>query len=160
PGRVIQSSARRAHALSTLISAIQGGCMSLPSSRASRALLALAVLSVSIFGGSLSANAGNNSVRTAALPTLVKSPPASVLANAQGMTLYVFAEDKKNTSNCYDTTAFKCATLWPPATVAKGTTVPKTISGIPGTFGTATRKDGSLQLTYDGAPLYTWIKDK
>ncbi len=134
--------------------------MSLPSPRASRALLALTVVAAGVFGSGLAANAGSTGTRPSALPTLDKSAPASVLVNAQGMTLYVFAHDKMNTSNCYDTSAFKCATLWPPATVAKGTTVPKTIPGIAGTFGTTKRKDGTLQLTFDGAPLYTWIKDK
>jgi hypothetical protein len=34
------------------------------------------------------------------------------------------------------------------------------MQGIPGKFGTTMRKDGTRQLTYDGAPLYTFIKDK
>lgn len=38
--------------------------------------------------------------------------------------------------------------------------MPATLPGIGGTFGAATRADASSQLTYDGAPLYTWIKDK
>jgi len=38
--------------------------------------------------------------------------------------------------------------------------VPATMPGVKGTFGTTTRAGGVKQLTYDGAPLYTWIKDK
>jgi predicted lipoprotein with Yx(FWY)xxD motif len=32
--------------------------------------------------------------------------------------------------------------------------------GVSGTFGTTMRKNGARQLTYDGAPLYTFVKDK
>jgi predicted lipoprotein with Yx(FWY)xxD motif len=41
-----------------------------------------------------------------------------------------------------------------------GMKVPMTMSGMKGTFGVTVRKDGKHQLTYDGAPLYTFIKDK
>jgi predicted lipoprotein with Yx(FWY)xxD motif len=32
--------------------------------------------------------------------------------------------------------------------------------GIKGKFGVAVRTGGARQLTYDGAPLYLWFKDK
>jgi plastocyanin len=87
---------------------------------------------------------------------LVKAASAKVLVNAQGMTLYVFAPDKRNKSVCYD----KCAAFWPPALVPKGTNAPATIPGITGKFGVAIRTGGARQLTFDGAPLYTFVKDK
>lgn len=132
--------------------------MSLPSPRASRALLALTVVAAGVFGSGLAANAGSTGTRPSALPTLVKSAPASVLVNAQGMTLYVFAHDKMNTSNCYDTSAFKCATYWPPLLLPTHYVMHN--ASAKSTWGVAMRKDGSRQLTYYGAPLYTWIKDK
>jgi predicted lipoprotein with Yx(FWY)xxD motif len=87
--------------------------------------------------------------------SLVKTSPAQILVNGQGMTLYLYTPDKKNQSTCTG----DCAKFWPPAIVPTGTTVPASISGIAGAFGTATRADGSKQLTYDGAPLYTFVKD-
>jgi predicted lipoprotein with Yx(FWY)xxD motif len=96
---------------------------------------------------------GFSAARAAAV---VKMKPAHVLSNAKGMTLYVFAPDPKGKSTCYNS----CAKFWPPAVVASGAKAPKTISGIPGTFGVTTRKDGTHQLTYDGAPLYTFAGDK
>jgi len=87
--------------------------------------------------------------------SLVKTSPAQILVNGQGMTLYLYTPDKKNQSTCTG----DCAKFWPPAIVPAGSTVPASISGIAGTFGTATRADGSKQLTYDGAPLYTFVKD-
>jgi predicted lipoprotein with Yx(FWY)xxD motif len=78
------------------------------------------------------------------------------LVNAQGRTLYVYTPDKPNTSVCYG----KCAVAWPPLLVPKGTTVPAAIPGVKGTFGVAVRTGGARQLTFDGAPLYLWFKDK
>jgi predicted lipoprotein with Yx(FWY)xxD motif len=74
---------------------------------------------------------------------------ATVLANAKGFTLYSFAPDTPTTSNCNAT----CAQNWPPVTG------PATASGVTGTFGTITRSDGSVQATFGGHPLYTFVGD-
>jgi predicted lipoprotein with Yx(FWY)xxD motif len=74
----------------------------------------------------------------------------TVLTNAKGLTLYSFAPDTPTTSKCYGS----CAAYWPPAT---GTA--SAGSGLPGKTGTIKRTDGSLQLTYNGHPLYTYIGD-
>jgi predicted lipoprotein with Yx(FWY)xxD motif len=87
---------------------------------------------------------------------LVKTAPTKILVNAAGMTLYVFSADKMNKSTCTG----GCAKYWPPLELAAGATAPAAMPGIKGTFATAARADGSSQLTYDGAPLYTWLKDK
>jgi predicted lipoprotein with Yx(FWY)xxD motif len=97
--------------------------------------------------------AGGRSTHAA---VLVKEASAKLLVNAQGMTLYVFAPDKPHKSVCYG----KCAAFWPPVLVPKGTTVPTTMPGITGKFGVALRTGGARQLTFDGAPLYTSVKDK
>jgi predicted lipoprotein with Yx(FWY)xxD motif len=73
-----------------------------------------------------------------------------VLTNAKGFTLYSFAPDTPTASKCYGS----CAAYWPPAT---GTAAAG--SGLPGKTGTIKRTDGSLQLTYNGHPLYTYIGD-
>ena len=75
---------------------------------------------------------------------------ATVLTNAQGMTLYWFAPDTATTSNCNGT----CARYWPPV---KGPAAAG--SGVMGTLGTITRSDGSKQATYNGHPLYTYVAD-
>ena len=87
---------------------------------------------------------------------LVKTASAKVLVNAHGMTLYLYTPDKPNKSTCYG----QCAKAWPPLLVPKGTTVPATMRGIKGKFGVAVRTGGARQLTFDGAPLYLWYKDK
>jgi len=86
----------------------------------------------------------------------VKLAPANVLVTAKGATLYVFALDKPNKSNCNGT----CAKFWPPLLVPKGAPPAAHMSGVTGTFGVAARTDGTQQLTFDGAPLYTFVLDK
>jgi predicted lipoprotein with Yx(FWY)xxD motif len=74
---------------------------------------------------------------------------ATVLTSAKGFTLYSFAPDTSTKSNCNGT----CAQNWPPV---KG---PTTAAGVKGTFGTIKRSDGSIQATFDGHPLYTFVGD-
>jgi predicted lipoprotein with Yx(FWY)xxD motif len=74
---------------------------------------------------------------------------ATVLTSAQGFTLYSFAPDTSTTSKCTGT----CAQNWPPV---HG---PATASGVGGTFSTIKRSDGSVQATFDGHPLYTFVGD-
>jgi predicted lipoprotein with Yx(FWY)xxD motif len=73
-----------------------------------------------------------------------------VLTNSKGFTLYLFAPDSATASKCYGS----CSAYWPPV---KG---PLTAGpGVTGTIATITRTDGSLQATYNGHPLYTYIGD-
>ena len=74
---------------------------------------------------------------------------ATVLTSASGFTLYSFAPDTPAKSNCNGT----CAQNWPPVTG------PATAAGVTGTFATITRSDGSVQATFDGHPLYTFVGD-
>ena len=55
-------------------------------------------------------------------------------------------------SACYD----QCATNWPPLVATEPLTL---VSGIPGELGTITRTDGTMQVTYDGMPLYYYAQD-
>jgi predicted lipoprotein with Yx(FWY)xxD motif len=73
-----------------------------------------------------------------------------VLTNSAGLTLYWFVPDTSTTSKCTGS----CATFWPPV---KG---PVTAgSGVTGTLGVITRSDGTMQATYNGHPLYTYVGD-
>jgi len=77
------------------------------------------------------------------------------LVGANGMTLYMFAQDEENTSNCTG----QCATNWPPLLVQAGE-VPVPGDGIDGNMGVTERDDGTFQVTYDGMPLYFWANDE
>lgn len=93
-------------------------------------------------------------------PTPTATPSAAPLATAQlaglpgfvngkSHTVYVFDGDLSapGTSTCND----DCATVWPSVAAAAKT--------YPAPFGEITRSDGSLQLTYAGRPLYTYVID-
>jgi predicted lipoprotein with Yx(FWY)xxD motif/polyisoprenoid-binding protein YceI len=77
------------------------------------------------------------------------------ITDSAGMALYTFANDEPGLSNCYD----RCATAWPPLLVEEGDTL-SAEAGIPGELGTTNREDGTLQVTYDGWPLYYWVNDE
>jgi predicted lipoprotein with Yx(FWY)xxD motif len=110
-------------------------------------VLALAVLggSVAVAGGVPAySSAGGGGLKTAQVGG------ATVLVNAKGFTLYWFAADTATKSHCEGT----CSQYWIPL---KG---PATLSaGVTGQLGTIKRSDGSVQATFDGHPLYTYVSD-
>jgi predicted lipoprotein with Yx(FWY)xxD motif len=79
-----------------------------------------------------------------------------VLVDSEGMTLYYFEKDKKGgtESACYG----PCEAGWPPlSTEGK----PQAGEGaVASQLGTIERKDGTMQVTYAGWPLYTFVEDK
>ena len=130
------------------------------------ALASLAVLAAacSSSGGSDDAGTGTNDEVTAddgdapepaGAPTVSASDTALgvVLADADGFTLYTFANDTEGTSNCAD----GCAEAWPPVLVDGGPVAGPDVDGS--LLGTTERADGTTQLTYDGRPLYRFGGD-
>ena len=81
----------------------------------------------------------------------------TVLVNGQGLTLYMFVPDhQRGQSSCYK----KCAAAWPPLRLPAGVTIPVAAGRAEASLlGTTTRKDGGLQITYNGWPLYLWVVD-
>jgi predicted lipoprotein with Yx(FWY)xxD motif len=77
----------------------------------------------------------------------------TVLADSGGMTVYEFTEDSGTTSNCYG----ECEAAWPPVT-ASGKPTAGT-GAMSADLGMTKRKDGTLQVTYKGHPLYTFSGD-
>ena len=76
------------------------------------------------------------------------------LTGPNGMTVYTFANDADGASACYDA----CAENWPPLTVEADTNLVAG-SGLDGELGTIERTDGTFQLTYNGQPLYYFLRD-
>lgn len=76
------------------------------------------------------------------------------LVAANGHALYYFTNDKPGISNC----AGVCATNWPAYTVSADASLAGGV-GIAGKISTITKPDGSLQVTYNGMPLYFWHTD-
>jgi predicted lipoprotein with Yx(FWY)xxD motif len=72
-----------------------------------------------------------------------------VLFDANGQVVYVFEIDGTNRSNC---TSAECVEAWPPVLTREE---PSAGAGVDaGLLGTIRRDDDTLQVTYDGRPLY------
>jgi len=129
-----------------------------------RLRMLLAVLAVAAAAAVLAACGSSGTSSTSGGSTSTSSPVAAtagslktatiggvtVLTDAQGFAVYSFAPDTMTKSDCNGA----CAAAWPPV---KG---PVTAgAGLTGTLGTIKRSDGSAQATFDGHPLYTFVKD-
>ncbi len=96
-----------------------------------------------------SGDAGTTAVvKTASNGTL----HATVLVNAQGMTLYSLSGEHGGKFIC---TSSACTAVWHPLTAPSGTP-----SGSVGSLSTVKRPDGTVQVTYKGMPLYTFAQDQ
>ncbi|SDG21625.1 COG4315 family predicted lipoprotein [Pelagibacterium luteolum] len=71
-----------------------------------------------------------------------------VIADADGMVLYTFANDEPGVSNCYE----QCAVNWPPFFAEEGDVAEDPYSIVE-------RTDGTMVWAKDGMPLYYWIED-
>jgi len=98
---------------------------------------------------SAQAGAATVAVNAAQDPTL-----GPILVDGKGMTLYLYKPDSPNQSAC----AGGCAKAWPPLVVSSGEAVPAG-SGVTGKLTTFARADGSMQVAYDGTPLYYYAAD-
>ncbi len=75
------------------------------------------------------------------------------LTDSEGMSLYIFLNDSPAVSNCYDA----CAVNWPPFLTAGNIQVGEGLNE--NLLGITERTDGTMQVTYNGWPLYYWIND-
>lgn len=97
---------------------------------------------------------GNSAGAGVATIAVAKSSLGRILANGQGRTVYLFEKDTGKASTCYGA----CAETWAPVTTSRA---PKAGKGAGSTkLGTSKRRDGTLQVTYNGHPLYTYAGDE
>ena len=74
----------------------------------------------------------------------------TILVGPRGQTLYLFSHGPNGPSGCYG----RCARNWPPLR-ASGRPVATPGSGVKQAWlSTTRRRDGIVQVTYDGFPLY------
>jgi predicted lipoprotein with Yx(FWY)xxD motif len=113
-----------------------------------RVLFALTLMFALV--GSSAVAQGMTTVATAEDPDL-----GTIFTDNEGMTLYIFLKDEPNSgeSTCYD----QCEDNWPVFSAEESLTLPE---GVPGELGTIERTDGTMQVTYNGWPLYYFIKDE
>ncbi len=79
-----------------------------------------------------------------------------VLVNAKGRTLYVLTPETARHLLC---TSSECLKFWPPLTVpSRGTKLVRG-AGVHGRLAILQRKNGTLQVTLNGLPLYRFAED-
>jgi predicted lipoprotein with Yx(FWY)xxD motif len=100
-------------------------------------------------GGEKPAASSDGVVKTAKAGDL-----GTIIVSSAGLTLYDFHKDKGGNSSCYGA----CASAWPPL-LTEGE--PQAEAGaMASQLGTTERKDGTVQVTYNGWPLYTYAGDQ
>jgi predicted lipoprotein with Yx(FWY)xxD motif len=97
---------------------------------------------------------GSVTATTLTIGTATAASVGAFLTGPNGLTLYTKSGDTATSSTCTG----GCATSWPPLTHTAGQQVVGG-SGVTRTFATLTRTDGSMQVTYNGLPLYYWMQD-
>jgi predicted lipoprotein with Yx(FWY)xxD motif len=102
-------------------------------------------------GDSASAASASTGGETVGVSTIDGS---QVLVDASGNALYSPDQEANGKISCTGS----CETIWMPL-AASGGAKPTAAADVSGTLGTVKRPDGSLQVTLDGAPLYTFSED-
>jgi predicted lipoprotein with Yx(FWY)xxD motif len=124
-----------------------------------RTLLSLGILSaavVAVAAGLVasSASAGAAAPQAGATLTIRSSSYGRILFDGRGRALYAFTRDRGKQSRCYGA----CAAAWP-VYYAKGRL--RASAGVKQSLlGTTRRRDGRLQVTYAGRPLYYYVGDR
>ena len=118
----------------------------------------IAVIAVSCGGSSPAASSPASSPAStpggaATVAVAGNAKLGQILVDGSGRTLYLFEADKSASSTCYGS----CATYWPPLLTSGA---PAAGSGAnAGLLGTTKRTDGSVEVTYNGHPLYYVVTD-
>lgn len=86
--------------------------------------------------------------QTNPLTTVDLADGTKILADSNGMTVYIFDVDVDSESKCYDA----CEKAWPPVIAPAGFVASEGV-------GITIRKDGTEQLTLNGAPIYYYVGD-
>jgi predicted lipoprotein with Yx(FWY)xxD motif len=111
------------------------------------ALVLAAALAISVVAVPMALAGGSKTVAgEATAPSLHKT----VLTDTKGLTLYTLSGEKNGKFICTGS----CLKAWPPLLVSAGTT-PKG----PVKLGTIKRPEGKIQVTFKGAPVYTFSGD-
>ncbi len=92
--------------------------------------------------------AANADQLSSAPVTSVQAGGHLILANHSQMTAYVFDVDAPGVSKCYG----GCANAWPAILVQAS-------DKVTAPFAASKRTDGTLQLTYQNRPIYTYAGD-
>jgi predicted lipoprotein with Yx(FWY)xxD motif len=118
------------------------------------------VIVLATAGGSAASGTGNAAGRHAsaaassgAIVSVRRTRLGRILVDRRGRTLYLFLKDRQRRSACFGA----CAAIWPPLTT-RGR--PRARGGaIASKLGTTRRGRHTLQVIYNGHPLYLYAAD-
>ncbi|WP_448625950.1 COG4315 family predicted lipoprotein [Geodermatophilus sp. URMC 64] len=121
----------------------------------SAAVLVLAACGSNSTDSSSAATGSSSAASADAVLKTADTDLGTVVVDGEGMTVYYFDKDTaaSGTSAC----SGQCLANWPPVTADSDS---PEVDGVTGTVGTITRDDGTTQVTLNGLPLYTWVKDR
>jgi len=117
----------------------------------SRGLLLAAALVAGLLAAFYAVNASGAGTTRVVMTAKNKALGRTILVNLRGLSLYSLSVERHGKFIC---TNMACLALWHPLTVPKGTK-PTGVARL----GTVKRPGGKLQVTYRGAPLYTFAQD-
>ncbi|SDW72676.1 Predicted lipoprotein with conserved Yx(FWY)xxD motif [Arthrobacter sp. cf158] len=104
---------------------------------------------------SASATASSTAAASGADMMIAPSSAGQIVVDSEGMSLYFFTKDVKDSGTSACTEA--CLAAWPIFTT---TSEAPTVEGVTGTVGTIASPDGKKHVTLNGMPLYYYAKDK
>lgn len=114
--------------------------------------VALLVMLMFVVFGQGQQNAQEQQGAVVAMSTV--DPYGDILVDANGKVLYLFSTDTAEGSSCTD----ECAQAWPPLLTEGEPSADKGVNAE--LLGTIEREDGSSQVTYNGHPLYYFVRDE
>jgi predicted lipoprotein with Yx(FWY)xxD motif len=126
-------------------------------------MAALALSAVALAGcastGSTAAGSSGGSSKSAPAATgdalsTGSTKLGTIVVDGKGDTVYLYTKDTANSGK--STCTGQCATMWPAVTT---TSANPTVKGVTGTVGTIKHSDGTMQVTLNGWPLYTFASD-
>ena len=120
------------------------------------AVIALTALAIAGCGGGATASPASPKTTSGRAATIrvATTGLGKALVDSRGRTLYLFEKDSGSKSACFGA----CAGAWPPLRANGKPTVGGGASGS--LVATAARSDGAPQVTYNGHPLYLYIRDR
>jgi predicted lipoprotein with Yx(FWY)xxD motif len=121
-------------------------------------LAAIAALLAACGGGGSDNNAGGSTGSGSSAAAVKTSPTGSlgaILVNSAGKTLYFADGESSGSIKCTG----ECVGFWSPLT-ASGNAAPQASGDLTAQFAMVKRPDGTMQVAYNGHPLYTFKLDK
>lgn len=104
---------------------------------------------------SSSSSTSTTTMSSSATVDAAESAYGKILVDAKGYTLYLLSSEASGAVKCKGA----CLKIWFPVTLPSGMSKPVAGSGVKGTLGVITRSDGTKQVTDNGYPLYTFVRD-